>query len=196
MNSLRLPLMDIVSQGVTIDVDVPVDDLRPAGVESVPAGRVHVSGHLSGSQEDVLFIGNVKGVFSQSCDRCLVDATMSFEAEAHWFISTTGEDDDEWAEDDEHEDEATVARHGRNVGQATEIDLRHHVWEELVLATPSKFLCSEDCKGLCTQCGKNLNEGSCACVPEPEEQSEKLAIKGLAQLADMFPDLKPDSDKE
>jgi uncharacterized protein len=28
---------------------------------------------------------------------------------------------------------------------------------------PSRFLCSDDCKGLCQRCGKNLNEGACNC---------------------------------
>ena len=39
------------------------------------------------------------------------------------------------------------------------------------------FLCSEDCKGLCAVCGKNLNEGPCDCKPEPDP---RLAV--LAQL--------------
>ena len=35
-----------------------------------------------------------------------------------------------------------------------------------VLAVPMKNLCSEDCKGLCPKCGKNLNEGLCNCNEE------------------------------
>ena len=33
-----------------------------------------------------------------------------------------------------------------------------------------KILCKEDCKGLCSVCGKDLNEGKCDCdtfVPDP-----------------------------
>lgn len=33
----------------------------------------------------------------------------------------------------------------------------------LILDMETKFLCSEDCKGLCPICGKNLNEGGCGC---------------------------------
>jgi uncharacterized protein len=36
----------------------------------------------------------------------------------------------------------------------------------LRLNLPVRFLCKEDCKGVCTKCGKNLNEGECECVPE------------------------------
>jgi uncharacterized protein len=28
---------------------------------------------------------------------------------------------------------------------------------------PLRFLCHDDCKGLCQRCGKNLNEGECDC---------------------------------
>ena len=32
-----------------------------------------------------------------------------------------------------------------------------------ILDMESKFLCREDCKGLCPVCGRNLNLGSCDC---------------------------------
>ncbi len=35
--------------------------------------------------------------------------------------------------------------------------------EDIFLSLPTKILCSEDCKGICTNCGKNLNHGKCDC---------------------------------
>ncbi len=35
--------------------------------------------------------------------------------------------------------------------------------EQFLLAQPMKYLCSEDCKGLCPVCGKNLNYEKCGC---------------------------------
>ena len=43
------------------------------------------------------------------------------------------------------------------------IDIDEIVRSALILELPSRFLCDEDCKGLCPKCGKNLNEGSCSC---------------------------------
>lgn len=37
------------------------------------------------------------------------------------------------------------------------------VFESIMLDIPSKFLCSEDCKGLCPMCGQNLNMKKCDC---------------------------------
>ena len=50
-----------------------------------------------------------------------------------------------------------------------EVDLTDDVREELLLAIPSCFYCSPDCKGVCPSCGINLNHGSCACASRPAE---------------------------
>lgn len=44
------------------------------------------------------------------------------------------------------------------------LDIDDLLLELLELNFPSKFLCSDDCLGLCPTCGKNLNEGPCTCV--------------------------------
>jgi len=43
------------------------------------------------------------------------------------------------------------------------IDLSGDVFEYAELALPMKKLCYDDCKGMCSKCGKNLNEVSCNC---------------------------------
>jgi uncharacterized protein len=43
------------------------------------------------------------------------------------------------------------------------LDLTSEIFDFAQLAVPMKRLCSEDCKGLCTVCGANLNEGDCGC---------------------------------
>ena len=43
------------------------------------------------------------------------------------------------------------------------IDLAPIICEQIILQIPIKVLCSEECKGLCPQCGANLNTSSCNC---------------------------------
>jgi uncharacterized protein len=43
------------------------------------------------------------------------------------------------------------------------IDLTHVICEQIILQIPIKVLCSEECRGLCQQCGANLNVSSCKC---------------------------------
>lgn len=47
-----------------------------------------------------------------------------------------------------------------------EIDLDEMILDNLRLNLPVRFLCKEDCKGVCTKCGKDLNEEECGCVLE------------------------------
>ena len=43
------------------------------------------------------------------------------------------------------------------------LDMDEQLREQLEMEFPMRFLCREDCKGLCPKCGKNLNEGECDC---------------------------------
>ena len=45
----------------------------------------------------------------------------------------------------------------------SELDLDEVLSTCFILDMETKFLCREDCKGLCSSCGKNLNEGPCGC---------------------------------
>ena len=62
--------------------------------------------------------------------------------------------------------------------RATEIDLAGVLNELFVVNRPIQRLCSDDCKGLCSQCGKNLNEGSCRC----ESTDIDPRLEGLKKL--------------
>jgi uncharacterized protein len=46
-----------------------------------------------------------------------------------------------------------------------QVDLEPLLREQVILAVPFAPLCREDCKGLCSQCGSDLNEGACDCPP-------------------------------
>jgi uncharacterized protein len=49
-----------------------------------------------------------------------------------------------------------------------EVDVTEDLREAILLKLPHFLLCSESCRGLCVQCGKNLNEGACGCSPEED----------------------------
>ncbi len=50
------------------------------------------------------------------------------------------------------------------VNEKTEfVDLTDELRQSIILALPSYPVCRQDCKGVCATCGKNLNEGPCAC---------------------------------
>ncbi|MEO7658752.1 MAG: DUF177 domain-containing protein, partial [Pyrinomonadaceae bacterium] len=46
------------------------------------------------------------------------------------------------------------------------IDMAEVVREQLLLVQPEQIFCREDCKGLCPQCGANLNLIDCKCADD------------------------------
>ena len=55
-----------------------------------------------------------------------------------------------------------------------ELDIMECARSLFILNFPTRFLCDEDCKGLCGSCGKNLNKGECDC--NKKEIDPRLAV--------------------
>ncbi|MFP4015961.1 MAG: YceD family protein [Halanaerobiales bacterium] len=66
-----------------------------------------------------------------------------------------------------------------DIVDAKNIDLSKILIENIILSLPMKHLCSEECKGLCTVCGQNLNEEECDCDTE-------MVDPRLAKLKDFY----------
>jgi uncharacterized protein len=58
------------------------------------------------------------------------------------------------------------------------VDISPDMREDLLLHIPSFPLCSEGCKGLCPQCGADLNKGACGCEAK-EKPNPWSALDGL-----------------
>lgn len=55
------------------------------------------------------------------------------------------------------------------------LDVDLMVLEQIELSIPMRFICKEDCRGLCYRCGRNLNEGDCGCdLREPDSRLSVL----------------------
>ena len=60
-----------------------------------------------------------------------------------------------------------------------DLDVDRLVYLEVLMSWPLKVLCREDCKGICSRCGKNLNKGFCGCAEEPKDPR-------MAAISDIF----------
>ena len=63
-----------------------------------------------------------------------------------------------------------------HVGEDGFLNLEPPLREQVQLATPMQTLCRPDCRGLCSQCGQNLNEGTCNCSDTTDDP--RLAALG------------------
>jgi len=56
-----------------------------------------------------------------------------------------------------------------HIGEDGYFKLEPIVHEQVLLVTPLQTLCRPDCRGLCSQCGQNLNEGTCHCSASADD---------------------------
>ena len=88
------------------------------------------------------------------CDRCAAPFERDFNKEVSAILV------DSTANEENEETDWTFLLQGDSA------DLDDILNTAFVLNMDSRMLCSEDCKGLCCTCGKNLNEGPCGCTKE------------------------------
>ena len=102
--------------------------------------------------------GSLSIPFEQTCDRCLIKFHNLKTAELSFWLT----DDNDILQDDSNE----VFYLSKN---DNEIDLSTSFRELILLEQQMKTICQEDCKGLCSNCGADLNKGNCGCSSESEE---------------------------
>lgn len=97
------------------------------------------------------------------CDRCLTEFDRPIEFSFEYTLVRELQDSD-------MEGYILVESDFLDIGELCELDI--------VLNLPLKFLCKDDCKGLCSVCGVNLNQTDCDCLKQ-EVDPRLAALKGL-----------------
>ena len=105
-----------------------------------PEGPVYYDFHVEKVTHELLVTGTLKVKLSMECSKCAD------------FFSTT------------MTDSSFLRAYAVPEGTET-VDLTEDIREDILVNLEPFPLCSPTCKGLCPQCGKNLNEGPCSCEP-------------------------------
>jgi uncharacterized protein len=104
-------------------------------------------------------VGTVKGALELMCSRCVEPFRLAVDAPFDIrYLPATEASSEQEREIEEEDLETSYYRDDR-------IDLNELIREQFYLSLPMKPLCQDACKGLCVQCGKNLNTGPCDCAP-------------------------------
>ena len=102
------------------------------------------------------------------CDRCLEEVSTEIPLEIERKLDMKLTDEDRVNDLDES-----------SYLTGMDLDVDQLVYLEVLMSWPLKVLCREDCKGICSQCGKNLNDGPCGCVEGPKDPR-------MAAISDIF----------
>ena len=121
---------------------------------------------------DVRLRGQLATSLELACARCLEPVQQDVHREFELLYRPRGAD--------AGRDELSVTDAEAEIGyyQGDGILLEDVLREQVLLAVPLKAICREDCKGLCPQCGKNLNQEHCSC-PVAAEDPRWDALKDI-----------------
>ena len=138
--------------------DVRLSEPLPGGVRTTLARLTEdpVSGDLRAESviEGILVTGDVSGATVVQCARCLKEFDSRADVELCELYVGPGHD----LSGSETDDTYKVT--------GTEINLEPMLRDAMTLALPLNPLCRADCKGLCAQCGADLNLGDCSCAED------------------------------
>jgi uncharacterized protein len=127
-------------------------------------GPVTAAGEVRNTAGILELTAVVEADMTVRCDRC----TAEFPLKRSVPVTATLKAD---PEEDDYEDLFPLEGDGIDVSDVLETCF--------ILDMDQKFLCREDCRGLCGTCGKNLNEGPCGCAKQTDP---RMAV--LSQLLD------------
>jgi uncharacterized protein len=121
---------------------------------------VHLAFDLFKDGAQFHLVGFVRTTLALSCGRCLDEIELPVDLPFDLLYLPHAQNAGE-GEVEVEDDDLTTAFY-----RDEQIDLGHLVLEQLYLAVPMKPLCRESCRGLCPECGTNLNTGTCSCGRE------------------------------
>ena len=130
------------------------------------SGRAELVEEHHGKHEvikDIRLRGRLSAGLELQCARCLEPVPQDVSREFELLYRPLGAD--------AGRDELSVTDAEAEIGyyQGEGILLEDVLREQVLLALPLKVTCRADCKGLCPQCGKNLNQEQCSCSMEIED---------------------------
>ena len=144
---LQLNVGHILEDSVGTTRGVSFDEARVTA-EDVELSTLHGTLDLTRTAQGILVQGRLEASTHGECVRCLSAAAVDVGLDlAEHFVHPPTE-----AKEDEH-----------SVSEGGIIDLTPVLREDAILAMPMHMLCQPDCRGLCSQCGQNLNEAECEC---------------------------------
>jgi len=152
------------------------EDLPPGAVEFGPdlrqVGPLHTEGraelvveHRGHHQdvEDIRLVGRMATQVEALCARCLDPVVHNVDREFDLLYRPQGVD--------RRGEEVSISQAETEIGyyQGEGLLLEDALREQVLLATPVKTVCRDDCKGLCPTCGRNLNQEQCNCEQRPSD---------------------------
>ena len=144
MSNFVVPVNDLTrrpGQMNELELDIELASPMGQGAATVPAGEiVELNLRLESVHDGILATGEVDSTALADCSRCLEPLKLAVEVDFQELFAYSLEQEDDFLVQDE------------------KIDLEQAITDAVVLSLPFKPVCSEDCLGLCSECGVKMAE--------------------------------------
>jgi uncharacterized protein len=172
---MLLDISDLDPRGVGLDQVVEVKPFAWEGGDRVELDPVHIVGTLKPTRRGIELAAAFDAVAHLHCTRCLAAMDRPLEARFRLFVlpaPDTVRQGDEPQFDEIPEDDPDAVDLFPLEGAV--LDLAVVLQEQVDLALPLRALCRDECRGLCSGCGADLNVESCRCEPLRDERFATL----------------------
>ena len=153
---MLINLLSILSQdGKEQELQIPLemDTFQNRGESYQIAEKEDLHVHLIHKGNKLVeMTGDVKLVVMIPCARCLEPVTVPFDIEFEYELDMKKTEEERMADLDE-----------MDFLSGLEIDVEKLVYNEILVNWPIRVLCKDDCQGICSHCGGNLNKETCEC---------------------------------
>ncbi|MBI5644237.1 MAG: DUF177 domain-containing protein [Deltaproteobacteria bacterium] len=171
---MKINIDDISEHGLSVDISEEGRD-----IEALAGGKLEfsfitpVAAHLDFVRTDgnIHVTGEIKGKIRLNCSRCLKEFDHELNINFTDFFVRGKEEGGEKELKDADLDVSYL--------EGPELDSTAMLLGQISLEVPIKPLCREDCKGLCSKCGADLNSGECGCDKDEKTDTRFAKLKDL-----------------
>lgn len=133
------------------DLSENIQNLVFSGVEYSLVSPLHLNGKISKVGKNFLLSADVDFVILTNCGRCLVEVEYPIEYKIDAYLMREDFNEGDYEDFDVFEIDEYI------------VDLLKIIESTLSYNMPQKTLCKEECKGICSGCGVDLNTEICKC---------------------------------
>ncbi|MBR2499628.1 MAG: DUF177 domain-containing protein [Clostridia bacterium] len=150
--------------GAKICIDENISELNGKAEKDLDLYDISVKGEIKNIGDVLEFSAKAKGNLKAECARCLKPVCTEFDIEFTEMLKNV---------DEEISDRDAVV-----VFEGNSVELSDVIESNILVNLSTKYLCREDCKGICPVCGADLNESDCDC----EKDYIDPRLEGLKKL--------------
>lgn len=159
---LRLNVGFLINSPFGIYREFLFDSISITSDDGLTISEIAGSAKVSRTPQGLFVEGKFHGTIPLECVRCLCDYVQTLQWEFAELFAFTSDN---------------VTESGLLVPDDAHIDLQPLVHDFALVEIPIKPVCKPECRGLCTECGQNLNEQDCG--HRPVNDSPFSVLKNL-----------------